>query len=778
MTRALRAIVASIALPIGAGLAQATPSAGETDACTPTWIPTFGGAPGTSGSGWVYCSAVFDDGTGPALYVGGLFTTMGGAHARCVAKWDGATWTQVGDGLDMDMGTLNPFVYALEVFDDGTGPALYAGGVFNESGSARLNNLARLEGGAWTSVGGGVTGIIRALHSHDDGNGPALYVGGDIDQAGEVPVENIARWDGAAWSTLDSGMNGEVHALATFDDGAGAALCAGGDFTMAGSAHARRIARWNGVQWSALGAGANDTVRALATNEASPEGPSTLYAGGDFTMVGEAHAHRIAAWDGAAWSTLGRGADDTVHAILTIDEGHGPTVYATGQFTSIGEISASWIARWDGEAWSPLHTGLQWPDAPASPSGGFSLTRFDDPLGTTPRFFVTGRFLTAGPYGANDVAAWHGESWHALGSGLGGVDSGDGIYAMTIWDDGLGGGPALFAGGEFVSSSGVILNKVAKWTGSGWESLAGGVDGAVLALVVHDDGSGAGPALYVGGSFTKAGDVQVNHIARWDGRRWSPLGSGLGGAFNGVGALASIEIDGAPHLVAGGYFEPIDGAPATHLAKWNGTTWSPIGGAPNDGVSTLCVRNEGGAPALYAGGSFTLLGTTPANRIARWDGRSWSALGAGLDNWVRDLAIHDDGNGEALYAVGMFKKSGTTTVNRVARWSGAAWMPLGSGLDIQSGAAAVSFDDGSGPALYVGGVFNTAGGVAAPQLARWNGRAWSAVPGWVPPKPGTTNHRELTVFDVGVGHPFLLYATSGVTGPGGDSYLFRYGCPE
>ena len=42
------------------------------------------------------------------------------------------------------------------------------------------------------------------------------------------------------------------------------------------------------------------------------------------------------------------------------------------------------------------------------------------------------------------------------------------------------------------------------------------VDGSVHELFVHDDGTG--PALFVGGEFSTAGDVLAAAIARWDGR--------------------------------------------------------------------------------------------------------------------------------------------------------------------------------------------------------------------------------------------------------------------
>ena len=48
---------------------------------------------GGLGGGYVQSLIVFDDGTGPALYAGGGITSAGGAGAYSVARWDGTRWT-------------------------------------------------------------------------------------------------------------------------------------------------------------------------------------------------------------------------------------------------------------------------------------------------------------------------------------------------------------------------------------------------------------------------------------------------------------------------------------------------------------------------------------------------------------------------------------------------------------------------------------------------------------------------------------------------------------
>src|SRR5262249_48458966 len=147
--------------------------------------------------------AVFDDGGGPALYAGGSFQTAGGVAASNVAKWDGESWSSLSTGID------GKAVYALSVFDDGSGPALYAGGRFAVAGGSPALRIARWDGRSWSPVSSGIgtqsSNAVRCLATFDDGSGPALYAGGSFASAGGSAANDIARWDGAAWTSVSSG---------------------------------------------------------------------------------------------------------------------------------------------------------------------------------------------------------------------------------------------------------------------------------------------------------------------------------------------------------------------------------------------------------------------------------------------------------------------------------------------------------------------------------------------------------------------------------------------
>jgi hypothetical protein len=180
------------------------------------------------------------------------------------------------------------------------------------------------------------------------------------------------------------------------------------------------------------------------------------------------------------------------------------------------------------------------------------------------------------------------------------------------------------------------------------------MNGGVEALAV------SGTNLYAGGSFTTAGGLTANCIAKWNGSAWSALGSGMGGAPDpsvppDVRALAVTGTD----LYARGYFTTAGGVGANRIAKWNGSAWSALGSGMDWTVEALAVSWTN----LYAGGAFTTAGGTTANYIAKWDGSAWSALGSGMDGSVTALAA--DG-AKRLFLGGTFYFAGTNASPYIA----------------------------------------------------------------------------------------------------------------
>jgi hypothetical protein len=522
--------------------------------------------------------AVFDDGGGSALYVGGTFSSASGVAADHIARWRGHAWSALGSGLT---GGLVGDVNALTVFDDGSGAALYAGGNFLNAGGAVANDVAKWNGSSWSPLGAGVGGGLYAfaLGSFDDGTGPALFAGGSFSAAGGTGAHGIARWKNASWSPLATGApggtNNAVYALATFDDGTGTALYAGGALTQGGAVAANHIARWKSSTWSSLGSGLDGHVYALCTFD---DGAGTaLYAGGSFTNAGGAPAQHVARWNGSTWSPLGSGTDDAVRALAVFDDGSGPALYAGGDFTMAGGQTALRVARWKSSTWSPLAGGI---DGSQSPASVAALLAFND--GSGPGLFVGGSFDVVDGSPAANVARWDGSTWTIAQLHTDGP-----VAAFAAFE--FHGAPALAVGGSFISAGGGLSYGDAVWDGYMWWDLAGGLHNSTQAFATFDDGSGL--ALYAAGSFVPVpGLFAVNRIARWDGFAWHPLGDGLDGtAF----ALAKFD-DGAPGLYAGGYFQSAGALASSYIAAWRGCSAPIEGFCYGDGSLVSCpCANEG-----------------------------------------------------------------------------------------------------------------------------------------------------------------------------------------
>ena len=717
--------------------------------------PRFGGFDGR-----VEAVAVFDDGSGPALYIGGEFQRANGVDAPRIARWNGTSWSALGPpGSGM-----NAPVHDLVVFDDGSGPALYAAGNFTTAGGVPCSHVAKWDGASWSPLGAGTGGSVNVLAVFDDGSGPALYAGGVFTPAVGGVANRIARWDGVSWTALGSGLSSGVHSLAVFDDGSGPALYAGGFFLTAGGVPASQVARWDGAVWSALGTGTNNLVSALAVYD-DGSGPA-LYAGGAFTTAGGVPAPRVARWDGASWSAVGApgsGPSASIQDLAVFDDGSGPKLFAGGSYFNSGDLP---LRAWDGATWS----------APSSPGGinntVHCLGVFDN--GSGPVLVAGGDFEIAGGVAAVSVASWNGATWSAFGTPAAGLS----LIAdvLTVFDDGS--GPALIAGGYFSAAGGVAAARIAAWDGASWSALGAGISGGVEALGVFDDGSG--PALYVGGNFSAAGGVSASHIARWDGANWSALGVPGSGADDWVLCMTVFDDGTGPALYVGGRFTSVGGVAADRIARWDGTSWTAVGGIAGTYVFALEVFDDGSGPALYAAGVFSTAGGVAASNVARWDGANWSALGApsqGTDGVVYALEVYDDGSGPALYAGGQFQTAGGLPAGNVARWNGTSWSALGAiGQASNSVGALTVFDDGFGPALYAGGLFGTAGGVAAKNIARWDGTSWGAL------GAGTTNTvRTLAVYDDGADGDADLYLGGAFITAGGISstYIAQWhGCPR
>lgn len=670
--------------------------------CAVSWVST-GGFPGVNGN--VSASTMYDpDGAGPAparLVIGGAFSAVGSLPIAGLAAWDPAS------GSWSSLGSMTGGCVALATLPNGD--LVAAGGLPSALGGAPIG---RWNGVAWSPLGSGFgapgyPGGIAALSVLPNGD---LIAAGAFARVGGMPASNIARWDGTAWLPLGSGLNAQVRALTTLANGD---VVASGPFTVAGGVVVNGIARWDGSAWSALGSGMAGTPGVLAalpngdllTAWTVTSGPYTVpitslgrwngiawsqvgpnpiggwvnaiaaWSDVDFVMASGHNVFGAAVnscdrWNGAVWSPLGSSPNGPVRTFARLPNGD---IVAGGWFGAAGGTAAYGVARWNGAAW--LSMGV------AGMVGYGALAAL--PNGD----------LVAG---GSSVVRWNGSSWSPLGGSFTSPISAY-ISALAAMPNG-----DVVAGGSFNSAGGVPVNNIARWNGMTWMPMGSGMNGYVTALASLPNGN-----LVAGGDFTTAGGVVVNSVARWNGTAWSPLASGVwGGPVAGQVHALAVMPNG--DLIAGGNFDWAGASATNFIARWNGTTWFPLGAGISNPVGALAVLPNGN---LVAGGNFLTAGGLVANSIARWNGVAWSALGGGVTGSV--LALAPLPNGDVI-AGGDFLVAGGLAANRVARWSGTGWSAVGAGADSVVFRFATMLDGD----VFVGGHFGFVGGIVSPGIAR------------------------------------------------------------
>ncbi|MEX2220024.1 MAG: hypothetical protein WD749_14830 [Phycisphaerales bacterium] len=582
------------------------------------------------GLGGVEALALLPDGS---LVAAGSFATPS-APADGIARWNGTAWTPLAGGLDNN-------VHSIGVMPNGD---LVAAGLFLNAGTVAANRVARWDGTAWHPLGSGLSARARAVTVLSSGD---LIAGGSFGSAGGVNANRIARWDGTSWSPLGSGVSDDVYSLAELPDGS---LAVGGVFTAAGGGTVNCVARWDGSAWGGLSSGLAGPEPAGITPRGAyallPLAGGDLIVGGAFGTAGTAPAMSLARWNGSAWSAVSNGMNGAVLSLAGTPEGR---LLAGGSFTNAGAGRANNIAQLDGASWSALGPGL------GSTTPG--STRVHAVMsGSNGVVFAGGTFTAAGSTPALGIGRWDGQAWSAVGSGFNGTVSALGTYQGS-----------LIAGGSFSSSGGATVRAIAAFDGTSWAPLGGsGANGNVNALAMLPAG-----ALVAAGNLTALPGVSpANGIGSWNGVAWSALGQGVQG---GLGIRAVAVLPGGD-LVAAGSFTSAGGASVNRIARWNGTGWSPMVSSVSNSTGDPDFRALAVLPGgdLVAGGVFSAIDGKLASCIARWDGSSWRPMGAGVDAPAPQQPSVDallvTASGE-LFVGGSFITAGDQVSPYLARWA-------------------------------------------------------------------------------------------------------------
>ncbi len=629
----------------------------------------------------------WDDGSGDALYVIGGFTAVGDppVSASQIARWNGSEWSALGIGIGVQS---NRYPFDIEAIASGPARGLYVGGSFLHAGGQPIAHIARWDGVQWHPVGSGLNGEVHRLAVTKQGSDPMLIAGGWF-SFGPGPMVSGAIWDGVDWSPMPVSpqiTGGQILHIIEADAGGKPEILMTGLFV---DPHGyENIVRWNGTHLEPV------------------ETPAWIY-GQNFDFC------RL----------------PITPAAVEFEDADGRAVYFFGRFISEAP-RARGVLRWDGHLWSAFGQGVldrtgTWP--------GSVTALANAQVGLQAAALYAGGSFGPAPFRSANLALFDGQvmqsrdlGWQTVGRFVGQTPSAPSIAAIRSYDDGC--GPMLYAAGAFsecLETQGA--SRIARWDGSVWSAVGAGFSSSVLALEVFDaDGAGAESSVLVaGGAFVGSAALTVNRIAEWDGSAWHGMADG----FNGlVRSLVAVDLGGAPSLVAGGDFTASGLIPVSRISYWNGHSWQAMGAGFNGPVRALAVFDETGEKALYAGGDFSMSGETSVAYLARWNGTDWQPADAAMPGPVTCLSLHDpDGTGpnQPLLIIGGFR--GTTQFSPyLLAWDGSAVTSFGSSVSrenlqgIAPGIFAIAESDETGrPSLFVGGDIKSAGGHASVGIAKW-----------------------------------------------------------
>lgn len=514
---------------------------------------------------------------------------------------------------------------------------------------------------------------ISAVEWDPDGSGPresVVVFSGPFTKAASISVNGVVAWDGQRWFKLEGSgpsLNMQTAKL----------LAIGNDLY---ALRDSTVFRWSGTEWLA------DLSIQSVNRIAGFQGD--LIAFGNFFI--NAAAHKVARKHDGQWIAIdppSSSSDQTYNDTIE----YGGKLYCSGRFQFAGSPFAPWMSF-------ITFDGTTWDDGGALPLASSSAAE---------RLCIASGTL----YSTYNGKLYRREanSWIALPVSPGSNPA-------------MASGPreSLYLAPQSVSGPAIEWNgSVSKDAGFPWLSLFGGAKPNLLVSSRF--------GLIAIGSF-------ATRVSIYDGSSWGPLAETFGGMINAFGHFNG-------HLLAGHGFK---GATSSsflsayaRIAQWNGLRFETVGSLPNNvdvpsfppTAAIHSFTNDGAD--LLAAGAFRLFDGAPA-------GGTLTLSPTGQLQSNGPLLEYSDATYSVavyalirfrgqLHAIGCFASSAGNPLANIARLTANGWEWPDAGLPISSSGGAATAAIVFGDELIVSGAFDSAGDVAASNVARWDGEHWHAM---------------------------------------------------
>jgi hypothetical protein len=318
-----------------------------------------------------------------------------------------------------------------------------------------------------------------------------------------------------------------------------------------------------------------------------------------------------------------------------------------------GFVSAAWAKSWNGSAWTGGQLGCF--SAPCS-STTFQYPQGIIGIGPTPTALVIEEnHVPFTSEGYVYVAQSTGAGWVALGGKLNVNTTGTRALSAAIESDGT--NPAVCWAEEVDASRAVVTTTpqiyCSSWSGTAWTRFgSSSLNRTASSWASSPSLTYAGGKFYIGWTErTTAGPNRV-YVCRWDGTSCTLLGGGplnINGS-TGWAAHPSLSNDGTNVYVAWEE-QSVQGQPSLgYVKKWDGSTWTQLGGALNANAGsgsvagiTLAVA-QGIPSAIWSELSY---GNMRQIYLKTWDGTTWTgASGSGSGTPSPSATLTCDLNGD------------------------------------------------------------------------------------------------------------------------------------